>query len=33
MMETESGKMEKFLEHFGKEIDGFIKEFGDKIFV
>lgn len=33
MMKTESGKMEKFLEHFGQEIDDFMKEFGDKVFM
>ena len=33
VMQAESGKIEKFLEHFGKEIDDFMKEFGDKVFM
>jgi len=33
MVDAEGNKMEKFLEHYAKEIDDFMKEFGDKIFM
>ena len=32
-MQHEGNKMDKFLEHFAKEIDEYVAEFGDKFFM
>ena len=32
VIKAEGNKMDRFLEHFAKEIDEYLKEFGDKLF-